>query len=102
MFKEKLARGATVLRPLLVGVKYGSAGDKTTLLTIGVLGGNENTEYLVLSTSAAAIVARSVEIAAVMVSQPCYADRGKVQVSHEREQVKYYPCDKGWARIHRW
>ena len=87
MFTEKLARGATVLRPLLVGVKYGSAGDKTTLLTIGVAGGNENTEYLVLSTSAAAIVARRVEIAA-MVSQPSSADLGKEQASREREQAK--------------
>ena len=77
----KLASGATVLRPLLVGVRYGSAGDKTTLLTMGVLGGNENTDQSALSTSAAAIVARRVEIAAVMVSQPSSADLGKVQAT---------------------
>ena len=76
------------MRPLLVGVRYGSAGDKTTLLTIGVAGGNEKTEYLVLSTSAAAMVARRVEIAA-MVSQPSSADLGKEQASREREQAKY-------------
>jgi len=80
MFTEKLARGATVLRPLLVGVRYGSAGLITTLFTIGVAGGNENTDQSELSTSAAAIVARRVEIAA-MVSQPSSADLGKEQAS---------------------
>ena len=48
-----------------------------------------------LSTSAVAIVPRRVDIAAVMVIQPCCADRGKVQASHGREQAKYYPCGKG-------
>lgn len=88
MFILKLAKGAMVLRPLLFGVTYGSAGLITTLLTMGVLGGNENTDQSVLSTSAAAIVARRVEIAAVMVSQPSSADLGKEQASHEREQAK--------------
>ncbi len=58
------------------------------LLTIGVAGGKENTDQSELSTRAAAIVARSVEIAAVMVSQPSSADRDKVQEAHEREQPK--------------
>ena len=71
-----------MLRPLFVGVKYGSAGDSTTLLTIGVAGGKLNVEYFVLSTKAAAMVARSVEIAA-MVSQPSNLVRDKAQVSHE-------------------
>tara|TARA_R110000868_G_scaffold57524_1_gene177527 strand:- start:435 stop:551 length:117 start_codon:yes stop_codon:yes gene_type:complete len=37
------------------------------LLAIGVAGGKEKTDQTVLSTRAAAIVARSVDIAAVMV-----------------------------------
>ncbi len=68
------------------------------LLAIGVAGGKEKTDQSELSTSAAAIVARRVEIAA-MVSQPCYADRDMVRVSHEREQVECCPFDKGLERI---
>jgi len=66
-----------VLRLLLFGVTEGSAGLTTMLLAIGVAGGNENTDQSVLSINAVAIVPRSVDMAAVMVSQPCYADRDK-------------------------
>lgn len=59
------------------------------LFTIGVAGGNENTDQSELSTKAAAIVARSVEIAAVMFNQPSSADQEKALASHEREQAKY-------------
>jgi hypothetical protein len=52
-----------------------------------VLGGNENTDQSELSTKAAAIVARSVEIAA-MVSQPSSADLSKAQASREHERAK--------------
>ena len=58
------------------------------LFTIGVAGGKLKTDQSELSTKAAAMVARSVEIAAVMVSQPCCADRGKVLASRERERAK--------------
>ena len=61
----KLARGATDVRSLLVGVMYGSAGLTMTLLAIGVAGGNENTLHLVLSVSAEAIEARRVVIAGI-------------------------------------
>ena len=71
------------------------------LLAIGVAGGKEKTDHKALSTSDAAIVARRVEIAAVMVSQPCCADREMEKASHEREQVKCYPCDKGLEHSHR-
>ena len=69
------------------------------LLAIGVAGGKENTDQSELSTSAAAIVVRRVEIAAVMVSQPSSLVQGMEQVIREREQVKCYPCDKGLVRI---
>ena len=54
----------------------------TTLLTIGVAGGKENTDQIELSTRAAAMVARSVEIAA-MVNQPSSLVQDKAQVSRE-------------------
>ena len=50
---------------LLLGVRYGSAGLTITLLAIGVAGGKLNTEYLVLSVSAAAIVLRRVVMDAI-------------------------------------
>ena len=65
------------------------------LLAIGVAGGKENTDQSELSTSAAAIVERRVEIAAVMVSQPSSLVQGMEQVINEREQAKCYPCGKG-------
>jgi len=71
------------------------------LLAIGVAGGKEKTDHKALSTSDAAIVARRVEIAAVMVSQPSSADLGKVRASHEREPVKCYPYDKDLEHSHR-
>ena len=46
-----------------------------TLLGIGVLGGNAKTEYFVLSVSAAAIPARSVE--RVDISPPLNADQDR-------------------------
>ncbi len=68
------------------------------LFGCGALGGNEKTDHSALSTKAAAIVARRVDMAAVMVSQPCCADRDMEQVSREREQAKCYPCGKGLER----
>lgn len=79
----------------MLGVTYGSAGEITTLLTIGVAGGNENTDQSELSTIVAAIVARRVDIAAVMVSQPSSRAIGMEQVIHEREPLKCYPFDMG-------
>ena len=70
-----------------------------TLLAITVAGGNEKTEYFVLSVSAEAMPARSVEMAAI--SPPLIADRDKEQVIHEREQVKYCPCDMEKEHNHR-
>jgi hypothetical protein len=61
----KLAMGATVVRSLLVGIMYGSAGVKIRLLAIGVAGGKENTEYKELSVNADAIDVRSVVIAGI-------------------------------------
>jgi hypothetical protein len=40
----KLANGLIVVRSLLLGVMYGSAGLRITELAIGVAGGNANTE----------------------------------------------------------
>ena len=100
MFRLKLAKGATVLRLLLVGERYGSDGDNTMLLAIGVAGGKLKTDQRVLSTSAAAIVARRVDMAAVMVSQPSSQGLNKEQVIHERERVKCYPCDKDLEHSH--
>ena len=59
------------------------------LLAIGVAGGKLNTEQSELSTKAAATVARKVDIAATMVSQPSSEDLSKEQVSLEHEPVKY-------------
>ena len=61
----KLANGATDVRSLFVGVMYGSLGLKMRLLAMGVAGGNENTDHLVLSVSAEAIEARRVVIAGI-------------------------------------
>ena len=44
---------------------YGSAGVMITELAIGVAGGNENTEYFVLSVSALAIEALRAVIAVI-------------------------------------
>ena len=71
-----------------------------TLFAIGVAGGNEKTEYFVLSVRAVARPARSVEMADI--SPPSISDRGKAQAIHEREQEGYYPCDKEKADNHRW
>jgi hypothetical protein len=73
----KLAKGATEVRSLLVGVMYGSAGVTITELAIGVAGGNENTEYLVLSVRALAIEALRVVIA--VISPPSTLGLGKVR-----------------------
>ena len=73
----KLAIGEIVLCHPLDGEIYGSLGEITTELAIGVAGGNANTEYLVLSTSAAAIPARSVDMAAI--SPPSISDRDKAR-----------------------
>jgi hypothetical protein len=65
MVRVKLAKGETVVRSLLVGVMYGSAGLITKLLAIGLAGGKLKTDHLVLSVSAAAIVDRRVVIAGI-------------------------------------
>lgn len=59
------------------------------LFAIGVGGGKLKTEQSESSTKAAATVARKVDIAATMVSQPSSEDLSKEQVSHEHEPVKY-------------
>ena len=61
----KFAIGATEVLSLLVGTIYGSAGVTITELAIGVAGGNANTEYLVLSARAAAMLDRRVVIAGI-------------------------------------
>lgn len=66
----KLAIGEMVACILLLGSIYGSAGVMITELAIGVAGGKLNTEYLVLSTRAAARVALRVDIA--VISRPCF------------------------------
>jgi hypothetical protein len=73
----RLAIGEIVLCHPLDGEMYGSAGEIITALGITVAGGNEKTEYFVLSVRAAAMPARSVEMAAI--SPPLIADRYKVQ-----------------------
>ena len=72
----RLAIGEIVLCHPLDGEIYGSAGEIMTALGITVAGGNEKTEYFVLSVSAAAIPARSVEMAAI--SPPSISDQDKV------------------------
>ena len=54
---------------LLLGERYGSLGLITTEFAIGVAGGKLNTEYFVLSTKAAAIVARNVVMDAGIVTR---------------------------------
>ncbi len=71
-----------------------------TLLAIGVEGGNENTDHLVLSTRAEAMPARSVEMAAI--SPPSISDQDKAQEGHGLSRGVCYPSDKGLADIHRW
>ena len=83
----------------LDGEIYGSEGLKITLLGITVAGGNENTEYFVLSVSAAAIPARSVDMAAI--SPPSISDQDMERASHEHERARCYPCDTEMARSHR-
>ena len=69
----KLAIGEIVLCHPLDGEMYGSDGEIMQLLAIGVLGGNENTDHLVLSTRAVAIPSRSVDMAAI--SPPSISDQ---------------------------
>ena len=95
----KLAIGEIDACHPLDGEIYGSEGLKITLLGITVAGGKLNTEYFVLSVSAEAIPARSVDMAAI--SPPSISDQDKALVSHEREQVKCCPCGKGLAGSHR-
>lgn len=63
----KLARGEIVALELLVGVMYGSAGATTTLLANIVLGGKAKTSHTPGLDKAAAMVPRSVVIAAVII-----------------------------------
>ena len=72
----------------------------TTEFATTVAGGNEKTEYFVLSVRAAASPARSVDMAAI--SPPSISDQDMEQAIHEREQVKCYPSDKDLADSHRW
>ena len=95
----KCAIGEIVACQPLEGLMYGSDGLIMQLLAIGDGGGNEKTEYFVLSVRAAAIPARSVEMAAI--SPPSISDQDTEQVSHERERAKCYPCGKGLAGNHR-
>ena len=95
----KLAIGETVECQPFDGEMYGSAGATMTLLAIGVAGGNEKTEYFVLSVRADAIPARSVEMAAI--SPPSISDQDTAREGHEREQVKCCPCGRGLADSHR-
>jgi predicted neutral ceramidase superfamily lipid hydrolase len=60
----KLAIGAIVACLLLLGVRYGSAGATTTLLATIVLGGKLKVLQTALLAKAAAIVLRSVVMAA--------------------------------------
>ena len=77
----KLAIGEIDACQPLDGEMYGSDGLITQLFAIGDGGGNEKTEYFVLSVKAAAIPARSVDMAA-MVNQSAISDRDKAQVTH--------------------
>ncbi len=95
----KFAIGDIVACQPLDGEMYGSDGLKITLFAIGVDGGNEKTEYFVLSVRAAAIPARSVDMAAI--SPPSISDRDKERAVHEHERARCYPCDKEMARSHR-
>ena len=77
----KLAIGEIDACHPLDGEIYGSEGLKITLLGITVAGGKLKTEYFVLSVSAAAIPARSVDMAAIA-NQSAISDRDKAQVTH--------------------
>ena len=70
------------------------------LLAIGVAGGNEKTDHLVLSTRATARPSRSVDMAAI--SPPSISDRDKAQAIHERVLGVCCPFCKVKADIHRW
>ena len=96
----KFAIGEIVACQPLDGEMYGSDGLKITLFAIGVDGGNEKTEYFVLSVRAAAIPARSVEMAAI--SPPSISDQDMEQVGHEHELAMCCPCGKGLADSHQW
>jgi len=61
----KLASGETVIWLLLLGVKYGSAGNTTQLLARIVAGGYANTDHTPLLVKAVAMVLRNVVMAAV-------------------------------------
>ena len=80
---EKLAKGATDVRSLLVGVMYGSAGLIITELAIGLAGGYENTDHLELSVRAEAMLDRRVVMAGI--SPPLSQGLNMVQVSHGLE-----------------
>jgi len=77
----KLAIGEIDACHPLDGEMYGSEGLITQLFAIGEDGGNEKTEYFVLSVSAAAIPARSVDMAAIA-NQSAISDRDKAQATH--------------------
>jgi predicted neutral ceramidase superfamily lipid hydrolase len=66
----KLAIGDIVAFLLLLGVRYGSAGATTTLLATIVLGGKLKVDQTELLAKAAAIVLRSVVMAAVGIIRP--------------------------------
>ena len=83
----------------LDGEMYGSDGEIMQLLAIGVLGGNENTDHLVLSTRAVAIPSLSVDMAAI--SPPSISDREKGQVIRVHELEGYCPFCKVKADSHR-
>ncbi len=72
----------------------------TTEFATTVAGGNEKTEYFVLSVRAEASPARSVEMAAI--SPPSISDQDKAQEGHEHEREEYCPCDKEKADSHQW
>ncbi len=71
----------------------------TTEFATTVAGGNEKTEYFVLSVRAEASPARSVDMAAI--SPPSISDQDKAREGHGREREECYPCDKEKADIHR-
>ena len=75
----KLAIGLTVLRALLLGVIYSSAGLIMTELANTVAGGNAKVLHRVLSTKAVAKVVRSVVIAGAGISPPSNADLVRVR-----------------------
>ena len=70
-----------------------------TLLAITVAGGNENTEYFVLSVSAEAIPALSVDMAAI--SPPSISDQDMEQEGLGHVLKVYCPCGTDLGRSHR-